>query len=97
MHSTIKRNVLQHKINTKTKARFSRLLQRPAWKWIGPIFMSALYKLVPYLLKTPTYLQLQDPHGACTWISSTILHSSQQMVLIVYSVHENMINVRLQN
>jgi len=33
MHSPIKRNALQHKINIqKTKARFSRLLRYPAWK-----------------------------------------------------------------
>jgi len=28
-------NVLQHKINTNTKARFSRLLRHPAWKQSG--------------------------------------------------------------
>jgi len=32
-HSPIKRNVKQHKINKKTKARFSCLLRHPAWKW----------------------------------------------------------------
>ena len=36
-HSPIKRNVLQHKINTKTKASFSRLVRHPAWKWSGSI------------------------------------------------------------
>jgi len=34
----------------KTKARFSRLLRHPAWKWRGPILVSALHKSVTYLL-----------------------------------------------
>jgi len=34
----------------KTKARFSRLLWHPAWKWSGPILDSALHKFVTYLL-----------------------------------------------
>jgi len=56
--SPIKRNVLQQKINTKTKASFSNLLQHPAWKWRGPILISALHKFVTYLLgHLPTYLQ----------------------------------------
>ena len=38
----------------KTKARFSRLLQQLAWKWRGPILVSAFYKFVTYLL---TYLR----------------------------------------
>ena len=35
--STVKGNVLQHKINTKTKAGFSRCLRHPAWKRNGSI------------------------------------------------------------
>jgi len=31
--------------NTKNKARFSRLLEHPAWKWRGPIPMSALLQI----------------------------------------------------
>jgi len=65
-HSPIKRNI-QHEINTKTKARFSRLLQQPAWKRRGPILVSALHKFVTYLL---TYLDTHlltapDPYGVC--------------------------------
>jgi len=66
-HSPIKRNALQHKINTKkTKARFSRLLRHLAWKRRGSILISALHKFVTYLLRyhLPTYLQLQDPRRA---------------------------------
>jgi len=33
----------------KTKARFSRLLQHPAWKRKGPILVSALHKFVTHL------------------------------------------------
>jgi len=45
------KHVLQHKINTKkTKARFSRLLRHPAWKWRRPILVLALHKFVTYLL-----------------------------------------------
>jgi len=33
MRSPIKRNVLQHKVNQQTKARFSRLWRHPVWKW----------------------------------------------------------------
>jgi len=40
----------------KTKARFSRLLRHPAWKWRGPILISALHKSVTYLLPTLTRL-----------------------------------------
>jgi len=32
-----KQNILQHKINTKTKSRFGLLLQPPAWKRNGSI------------------------------------------------------------
>jgi len=34
----------------KTKARFSHLLQHPAWKQRGPILVSALNKFDTYLL-----------------------------------------------
>jgi len=51
MHSS--KTVLQHKIKTKTKARFSRLLRHLAWKWRWPILISELHKFVTYLL---TYL-----------------------------------------
>jgi len=34
----------------KTKARFSRRLWQPAWKWTGPILVTALHKSVTYLL-----------------------------------------------
>jgi len=40
----------------KTKARFSRLLQHPAWKWREPILISELHKFVTNLLgHLPTY------------------------------------------
>jgi len=50
----------------KTKARFSRLLQNPAWKWIGPIlFRRFIYLSLTYLHRhLPTYLQPRDPHRA---------------------------------
>ena len=35
----------------KTKARFSRLLQHPAWKRRGPVLVLALCKFVTYLLR----------------------------------------------
>jgi len=71
-HSPIKRNVLQHKINTKTKARFSRLLRDTVWKRRGPILVSALHKFIAYILTYlltyldtyPTYLQPRYPRGA---------------------------------
>jgi len=34
----------------KTKARFSRLLQHPAWKWRGPILVLVPNKFATYLL-----------------------------------------------
>ena len=36
----------------KTKAKFSRLLRHPAWKWRGPILISELHKFVAYLIDT---------------------------------------------
>jgi len=47
----------QHKCTTtqnkqKNKARFSRLVRHPAWKWRGPIIISVLHKFVTYLLTT---------------------------------------------
>jgi len=49
----------------KTKARFSRLLRHPAWKWRRPILISALHESVTYLLRhLSVYLQPRDPHGA---------------------------------
>jgi len=45
-----------------TKARFSRLLWHPAWKWRGPILVSVLHKSVTYLLRHP--LTAPGPHGA---------------------------------
>jgi len=39
------------KIKTeKTTARYSCLLRHSAWKWTGPILISALQKFVTYLL-----------------------------------------------
>jgi len=52
-HSSIKRNVQQYKINTKTKAKFSGLLRHLPWKRRGPILVLAPHKFVTYLL---TYL-----------------------------------------
>ena len=49
--------------NTKTKARFSRLLHL-SWKWRGPILDSVLHKSVTYLLRhLPTYLQPRTHMG----------------------------------
>jgi len=39
----------QNKQNTKVMC--SRLLQHPAWKWRGPILVSALHKFVTCLLR----------------------------------------------
>jgi len=58
MKAPIKRNVLQHEINTKTKARFSRLLWHPAWNWRGPILALVLHKFVTYL---DTYQLIYSP------------------------------------
>jgi len=46
----MKGDVLWHKINKKTKTRFSRLLWHPAWKRRGPILVLSLHKFVTYLL-----------------------------------------------
>ena len=63
----------------KTTARFSRLLQPPAWKWRGPVLVSALHKFVTYLLKQlPTYLQPRDPHGAHHIPTTTTTHLFSQ-------------------
>jgi len=50
----------------ETKARFSRLLQQPAWKWRRPILILLLHKFVTHLLRhLPIYLQpAPDPHRA---------------------------------
>ena len=57
-HTFTNKKILQHKMNTKTKARFSRLLRHLAWKWRGTIFILVLNKFVIYLLRhLPTYLQ----------------------------------------
>jgi len=37
-------------IHNDTKARFSRLLRHPTWKWRGPILVLVLHKFVTYLL-----------------------------------------------
>jgi len=47
MHSPIKRNALKQK---KTKARLSRLLQRPAWKLRQHTLVPALHRSVTHLL-----------------------------------------------
>jgi len=58
MHSPIERNVLQHKINTKTTAGFSHPLRHPAWKWRGPNLILAFHKFDTYLFRhLPIYLQ----------------------------------------
>jgi len=53
MHSPItnqkKCTTTQNK-DKKTKARFSRLLRHPAWKWRRPILILELHKFVTYLL-----------------------------------------------
>jgi len=51
-HNTTKAHIHQSKemsYNTK-KASFSCLIRHPAWKWKGPILVSALHKFVIYLL-----------------------------------------------
>jgi len=66
-HSPIKRNVLQHKINTKTKTRFSRLLWHPAWKRRWPILFRCFINLsLTYLFRHfPLNIRTApDPHGA---------------------------------
>ena len=50
--------------------RFGHLLLALAWKWRGPILVSALHKFLTYLLTyLPTYLQLRDLYRALkpTW------------------------------
>jgi len=39
-------------INTKAKARFSRLVRHPAWKRRATILVLALHKFVTYVLTT---------------------------------------------
>jgi len=64
-HSLIKRNVLQHKIKHKNKARFSHLLRHSACNWSGPILVLEFINLsLTYLHRhLPTYLQPGDTHG----------------------------------
>jgi len=47
---TNQKKVKQHKVTTKTKARFSHILRHLAWKWRGPVLVSTLHKVVTYLL-----------------------------------------------
>jgi len=48
----------------KTKAGFGRFLRHPAWKWRGPILISALHKYLTYLPRhLPTYLQPRTHTG----------------------------------
>jgi len=63
----------KHKI---TKARFSRLLRHPAWKWRGPILVSVHHKSVTYLLKTLTHLlTAPEPTRAKNWLlKNTIVY-----------------------
>jgi len=49
MHQEHKNTITQNK-HQKTKARFSCLLRHPAWKWRGPVLISALYNFGTYLL-----------------------------------------------
>jgi len=71
-HSPIKRNVKQHKINTKrTKARFSHLVRHPAWKqrdlfWFRCFINMSLTYLDPYPL---TYSPEPTRGGGITNIS----------------------------
>jgi len=53
----------------KTKARFSHLLQHPAWKLKGSILVLALHTFVTHWVTyldtyPPTYSPAPDPHGA---------------------------------
>jgi len=49
----------------KTKARFSRLLRHPAWKWRASILVLAFCNFVTYLLRQlVTYLKPRDQHRA---------------------------------
>jgi len=111
-HSPIKRNVLQHKINTKTKARFSRLLRHTAWKWSGPILVLALHKFVTYLDTYPL-TRNPGPHGAhvknmplILWKSNKRKRSRMQVhlqncaeaeMVIVFTVRHTNNNVFLGN
>ena len=67
MHNKIYCNIKQHK---KTKARFGRLLRPLAWKWRGPILVSAIQKFVSYLLTQTLNHILTAPgptQGAKLW------------------------------
>ena len=67
-------NVIQHKINTKTKARFSRLLWHPAWKWSGSVLNgkdkwgSIQYKQANsiYSVRIKNRINGASSPGACT-------------------------------
>ena len=73
-HSPTKK---QHK---KTKARFSRLLRDPAWKWRGPILVSMPHKFVMMVMdvytiytKISCWLSCHVQLLHCRQISSYIL------------------------
>jgi len=67
-----KHTFTNQKTTQKTKARFSRLQQDPAWKWRAPILVSVPHKFVTYLLRhLPTNLETRDPHGTTGWVTGT--------------------------
>jgi len=41
---------LVHRVTINTKARFSRLIHHPTWKWRRYILILTLHKFVAYLL-----------------------------------------------
>jgi len=68
------------KLTQKTKARFSRLLRHPAWKWRGSILVLALHKYVTYLL-TYTLTHLLTAPGPTQGMSVKNSMNQQQMHL----------------
>jgi len=67
MHSPIKRNVLQHKINTQKKLQPGLVASYDIWPGNGEglfLFWHFINLSLTYLRHLPTYLQPENPHRA---------------------------------
>jgi len=61
------KEMYNNKINTKSKARLSRLPRHMAWKQRGSILVSALRKFITYLLKAKFHYAIQLTKQLVRW------------------------------